>query len=168
MVFEYGYGTDLYGGGFFADVNGGGTGIGSVGLSTTNGAGFEPYTGLALDRFNHAAGITDGVVNDAWERIIVDYDIGTSIGGEKVVASNGGNPGWDVVTTTTTGTFGSGDLLDTPSTFHSGARWGGTEPYFYKGQIAGLTLESVPEPSTIVLLITGMVGLLAYPWRKRK
>ena len=26
----------------------------------------------------------------------------------------------------------------------------------------------IPEPATIVLLITGLIGLLAYAWRKRK
>lgn len=31
-----------------------------------------------------------------------------------------------------------------------------------------LRLSSVPEPSTIMLLITGVLGLLAYAWRKRK
>ena len=30
------------------------------------------------------------------------------------------------------------------------------------------TLASVPEPSTILLLTTGLIGLLAYAWRKRK
>ena len=31
-----------------------------------------------------------------------------------------------------------------------------------------LTYSSVPEPGTIVLLVTGLLGLLAYAWRKRK
>ena len=35
----------------------------------------------------------------------------------------------------------------------------------------GLTLSitiAVPEPSTLGLLISGCIGLLAYAWRKRK
>jgi hypothetical protein len=32
----------------------------------------------------------------------------------------------------------------------------------------GVFNESVPEPGTIVLLLTGLIGLLAYAWRKRK
>lgn len=32
----------------------------------------------------------------------------------------------------------------------------------------GVSYEVVPEPSTIALLITGLFGLLAYAWRKRK
>jgi hypothetical protein len=32
----------------------------------------------------------------------------------------------------------------------------------------GLTPDPVPEPSTVVFLTTGLLGLLAYAWRKRK
>ena len=31
-----------------------------------------------------------------------------------------------------------------------------------------LDISSVPEPSAIALLATGLVGLLAYAWRKRR
>lgn len=36
------------------------------------------------------------------------------------------------------------------------------------GAINGLQLQSVPEPSTIVLAAAGLIGLLAYAWRRRK
>ena len=32
----------------------------------------------------------------------------------------------------------------------------------------GMTNQVVPEPSTLALLLSGLVGLLAYAWRKRK
>ena len=35
-------------------------------------------------------------------------------------------------------------------------------------QLYGLQIATIPEPSAIVLLVTGLVGLLAYAWRKRK
>ena len=31
-----------------------------------------------------------------------------------------------------------------------------------------LQMQSTPEPLTVVLLATGLIGLLAYAWRKRK
>lgn len=34
--------------------------------------------------------------------------------------------------------------------------------------LGSVTVSSVPEPSTIALLATGLIGLLAYAWRKRK
>ena len=33
---------------------------------------------------------------------------------------------------------------------------------------AGINLVSTPEPGTIAMLAAGLVGLLAYAWRKRK
>ena len=31
-----------------------------------------------------------------------------------------------------------------------------------------ISVDSIPEPSTITLLATGLIGLLAYAWRKRR
>ena len=31
-----------------------------------------------------------------------------------------------------------------------------------------LTLAPVPEPSTLLLVVSGLVGLLAYAWRRRR
>jgi hypothetical protein len=44
---------------------------------------------------------------------------------------------------------------------------GGT-PNKFGGLLTNVTIESIPEPGTIVLLATGLMGLLAYAWRKRK
>jgi hypothetical protein len=32
----------------------------------------------------------------------------------------------------------------------------------------GLSASIVPEPGTLILLVTGLLGLLCYAWRKRK
>jgi hypothetical protein len=42
----------------------------------------------------------------------------------------------------------------------------GGAPVFF-GNIDELTISSVPEPSTIVLVAAALIGLLAYAWRKR-
>jgi hypothetical protein len=34
--------------------------------------------------------------------------------------------------------------------------------------VAGMNVSTVPEPSALVLLAAGLIGLLAYAWRKRK
>jgi hypothetical protein len=43
-----------------------------------------------------------------------------------------------------------------------------TDSATYYGLFNGLQIESVPEPSTLMLLATGLLGLLAYAWRKRR
>jgi hypothetical protein len=47
-----------------------------------------------------------------------------------------------------------------------------TDPGTYGGNqvvaIDNVSVSSVPEPSVVVLGLTGIVGLLAYAWRKRK
>jgi hypothetical protein len=36
------------------------------------------------------------------------------------------------------------------------------------GVPGALMMDEVPEPSTLIIAMTGIVGLLAYAWRKRK
>jgi hypothetical protein len=31
-----------------------------------------------------------------------------------------------------------------------------------------VSIDAVPEPSSVLLMVTGLIGLLAYAWRKRK
>ena len=72
--------------------------------------------------------------------------------------SNGGNDSYDLVRTDLTGTLKVGLAL---SDYVSGV--GNTA----QCDDFSLTVGTVPEPSTIVLLSSGLLGLLAYAWRKR-
>lgn len=51
-------------------------------------------------------------------------------------------------------------------------RWNGLDLRMASSGIAGrvddICISQVPEPSTLTLLAAGLVGLLAYAWRKRK
>ncbi len=38
----------------------------------------------------------------------------------------------------------------------------------YQVDLDEITITQVPEPSTLALLVTGLIGLLCYAWRKRK
>ena len=44
---------------------------------------------------------------------------------------------------------------------------GGTEDYM-TGAFDNLTLSNVPEPSALALVVSGLLGLLCYAWRRRK
>ncbi|NQU26489.1 MAG: PEP-CTERM sorting domain-containing protein [Candidatus Nealsonbacteria bacterium] len=67
-------------------------------------------------------------------------------------------------------------LWDNPASLYDGGRW------FNRGDLTGWEWQSryprndmefrtfvlIPEPSTLILLTMGAVGLLAYAWRRRK
>jgi len=65
-------------------------------------------------------------------------------------------------TATLTGVTATDALYFGPGTYYAGA--GGTSGAAYDN----LTYTPIPEPSTLVLLGMGLVGLLCYAWRKRK
>jgi len=54
-------------------------------------------------------------------------------------------------------------------TGHSaGDAWTSGGQYFVQLGADGSGVATIPEPSTLALLAGGLVGLLAYAWRKRK
>ena len=45
---------------------------------------------------------------------------------------------------------------------------GGINGYANRTGIDSVTVTATPEPSVMALLVTGLFGLLAYAWRKRR
>ena len=69
------------------------------------------------------------------------------------------------------GTFAVTLADGTPFANAGGGMWtyaAGGKNWSFSESTGTLTLGAVPEPGTIVLLVTGFVGLLAYAWRRRK
>ena len=65
--------------------------------------------------------------------------------------------------------IGGAGTPDLSKIYGGGFRVLDTNTAAYMPYLTTLTFQgAVPEPSTIVLLVTGLVGLLAYAWRKRK
>ncbi|MCX5653889.1 MAG: PEP-CTERM sorting domain-containing protein, partial [Planctomycetota bacterium] len=59
-------------------------------------------------------------------------------------------------------TAGAGKPIDNIRLYNPG----GTPDQWLR--VDNMTVDVVPEPGTLLLLVTGLLGLLAYAWRKRK
>jgi hypothetical protein len=110
------------------------------------------------------------IANGVWHHVAVTYDSATStkqlyldgaaLGGAVAVASNLSVAADNFRLGTIHHSAGDEDfngLLDRVQIYNSALTG---------VQVA--SLASVPEPSTLALLVAGSIGLLAYAWRKRK
>ncbi len=84
-----------------------------------------------------------------WQKWEIDYAIGTTLIDVTIDGTK--------VSNISTGSLPGGALDRIKITTGSDS-----------GTIAKLYLDEVPEPSSIVLLASGLIGLLCYAWRKRK
>jgi hypothetical protein len=104
------------------------------------------YNGSWSNIVTASGGTNMGMSPDAWHSIEVD----ATVGGTWTVSIDG----------VTSGSMGmKGDNIAALDIEPSSAN---ATQFYVDGP------NIVPEPSTLMLLVTGLVGLLAYAWRKRK
>lgn len=102
-------------------------------------------------------------------------DVGTG-GGEGVPATTVYVPNGAAAVTYNGGTVGGSWGRQWDGNFMDGYSWKYSTSYTYQAVDLAFSLSGtatgggpeVPEPSSLVLLAAGVVGLLAYAWRKRK
>ena len=91
--------------------------------------------------------------NDVWNKVALDWNHSTS---QLTVTINGGTP----IDVTGYGTATSVDRFE----FRALANNYDPADWFVDGPLTVPT----PEPGALVLLATGLIGLLAYAWRRRR
>jgi hypothetical protein len=102
-----------------------------------------------FDKFGDLAAVPQTYLADTWYRVDVDWDVGGLITA-KLFASDG-------VT-----------LLNTVSATDNAVTSGGFGFRGFGGNGDFDTVTLVPEPSTVVLLGLGSLGLLGYGWRRQR
>lgn len=122
-----------------------GTGAGTPGFAVRNDTGswqFDVQTGATHGRYAVAAPAANDVLEFVWNS---DYSVDYRLNGSLVV-------------TDTT-------VLPTGVVHFIVANWGGQGRNTAIGSVA---IAAIPEPTTLILMVSGAFGLLCYAWRRRK
>jgi hypothetical protein len=149
----------------------------------------------AFIQIRDGTGGTNNVAGDCWMgspavgSTFEIWGITWGASGTNVYRQIGNDPGYWTIGTTTALTCGAGGI---PLRIGGHGRYDNTDARSwtsYVGDMAALQVfdaqlsqsaveaqvgslytawETVPEPGTVALLATGLIGLLAYAWRKRK
>jgi hypothetical protein len=125
---------------------------------------FTPSAGGASTFTFSIDGLTSGGTYDLYlysdtGAQVTDFSVGGIV---KTVANTAGQTAF---------TLGSNyqlyeDVTATSGSISVSVTGSATGPYY--GVINGFQVVAVPEPSTIAMLATGLISLMAYSWRKRK
>ena len=158
--------TGLVGGKYQAsvtiDYDGGTAGPGFLAIARTQDGASVPTTGAYADI--NAAGAWNLYLNGA---LATNGSVGTVQAHTLMLSMDEtGGPSTSVSVSVDGNSVASGSFA-----------WGGGDRYLGIGKPAGnkttiwfdnLSLNSVPEPSSLAILASAIVGLLAYAWRKRR
>lgn len=120
-------------------------GTGSLAIGMHAGNWLAMYSGVAF-----IGGLGQPAVADTWAKLAVERVNGTSTFYVNGIAT----PGTTDVTPVSN------------KTVYLGVQPGGVA--WFTGSLDQLTVSQVPEPAALTLLGSGLLGLLAYAWRKRK
>lgn len=138
IIYEHSSNFSSNAGGIVGSTNENSNGMGQAGVKST--------TGWNVDTYAHAT-------DDTWEYFEVEYDIraGTAAADIVIVKEPGGSG--------LPGNQGTDTVPFLNDVFYLGARAGNS--LYFTGNIDQFKIESIPEPGTVVLLLSGVLGLIA-------
>jgi hypothetical protein len=136
--------------------------------SAPNGPGaYHPFSGLTLHSDGHLALVVDGADSgegadytgtfDVAAYHPLSYNIDMTTGAISNIVLDGQSKSMTTTAFTNARTAYAGFSVSSYDVPADGMAYGCVDNF---------SLTTVPEPSTIVVLTTGLLGLLAYAWRK--
>ncbi len=162
IVFEHSENANNNNGAFYFDTNARSLDVtdpGTGAVTLRNAEAVEGFNGVGFTNLH-------GEGNTTWENMQLDINLNAASNTAVIAVYRGG----ELISSNSSWPFGSG-YANAPNAFgdyvlNIGARSGGVA--VFTGYIDNLTVSTIPEPSTIAILTTGLIGLLAYAWRKRR
>ncbi len=163
LVFEHSANANDYDGAFYYDTNARSLAVtepGTGAVTLRNASDVQGFNGVGLSHLH-------GDSNSTWENMRLDIDLNAT-SNTAVIALYRGT---DLISSYSSWPFGINCTSSAPAEFgdyvlNIGARAGGVAAF--TGYIDNLTISTIPEPSTLLILASGLIGLLAYDWRKHR
>ena len=160
-------------GGTSASLNGPNAGLYDAFLSKFDPLG-NPLWSRLVGTSNHDYGYSVTIDGEGNAFISGWYDSSTGTGGDAFLAKidSSGNLLWTKQIGTSSNDLSNSVAVDGDGKVYicgytdgslCGANAGSTDAFLIK-----FTPETIPEPSTFILIVTGALGLLSYAWRQRR